>query len=135
MVCCRLCRGWICFCTVLIDGRKLSRHDKVVKMESVPISEQDLSCHDKIVKMALQKQRQLSVGLQPIDFVLGAGTVRVKQDLISGNEFTLIDFWGRLRNCPAAEGNKLYRLCWLQLFLSGCKLSCFTKIRFAEASG
>ena len=33
MVCCRLRRGWICFCTVQIDGRKLSRHDEVVKVE------------------------------------------------------------------------------------------------------
>jgi hypothetical protein len=32
MVCCRLRRGWICFCIVPIDGRKLSRHDEVVQM-------------------------------------------------------------------------------------------------------
>jgi hypothetical protein len=43
--------------------------------------------------MGLQKQRQLSVGLQPIDFVSTAGTVRVQQNLISWNEFSTIDFW------------------------------------------
>ena len=33
MVCCRQRRGWICFCTVPIDGRNLSRHDEVVQMD------------------------------------------------------------------------------------------------------
>jgi hypothetical protein len=33
MVCCRLRRGWICFCTVPIDERKASRHDEIVKMD------------------------------------------------------------------------------------------------------
>jgi hypothetical protein len=30
----------------------------------------------------------------PIDFVLAAGTIRVQQNLISGSEFTRIDFRG-----------------------------------------
>jgi hypothetical protein len=33
IVCCRQRRGWICFCTVPIDGSKLSPQDEFVKME------------------------------------------------------------------------------------------------------
>jgi hypothetical protein len=40
----------------------------------------------------MQKQRQLRVSRQPIDFVSDAGSVRVVQGLLSGSKLILIDF-------------------------------------------
>jgi hypothetical protein len=71
---------------------KVSVSRKSYQSGVVPISGRLLSGHDKTVQMALQKQRQLSAGLQSIDFVSGAGSVRVPQNMISWNEFTTIDF-------------------------------------------
>jgi hypothetical protein len=41
----------------------------------------------------------------PIDFVSAAGTVRVPQNLISGYDFTLIDFGVDYGIVRATEGN------------------------------
>ena len=73
---CRLCRGWICFCIVPIDGRKFP-------------------CHDEVVKMAFAKtMTPRALANSPIDFVSAEGTVRVQQNFISGLSFSLIDFLG-----------------------------------------
>jgi hypothetical protein len=59
-------------------------------------------CHDEIVEMASKKHgtiRQMAESADsPIDFVLAAGTVREPQDFISEKDFSLIDFWGRIRS-------------------------------------
>ena len=52
----------------------------------------ELSCHDKFVKVAMQKQRQLRVSRQPIEFIPEDESVRVQQGLISGIKLILLDF-------------------------------------------
>jgi hypothetical protein len=53
--------------------------------------------------MASKKQGTSASAGSPIDFVSAAGTVRVSQNFISWDEFSRIDFWGRLRNCPGCR--------------------------------
>jgi len=49
--------------------------------------------------MASKKQGTRATARSPIDFVLVAGSVRVQQSFISWNEFSRIDFGGRLQSC------------------------------------
>jgi hypothetical protein len=82
------------FLPVPVDGRELLCHDEIVLTVLVPVNGSDVSCHDETVKMASKKQGTSASAASPIDFVLAAGPVRVVQNLISGVNFFLIDFWG-----------------------------------------
>jgi hypothetical protein len=55
--------------------------------------------------MASKKLGTRASACNPIDFVLAAGTVRMAQDLISGFNFSLIDFYADWEAIWAVEAN------------------------------
>ena len=90
----RPCQGWHAFLQVLVGGRtfgvmmKLSRWRGPDKWAGFVMLH--LNCPNGDAKTMTTR----ASACNPIDFVLAAGTIRVQQNLISGSEFTRIDFRG-----------------------------------------
>ena len=78
---------------------------KSAKRYKVQIDGCEVSCHDEIVSVTSKKQGTSASAASPIDFVSATGTVRVQQDFISCDNFSLIDsrmLYGVVR---VAKGN------------------------------
>ena len=96
------------FLQVLVEVRKVTRHDNLSWRYQVQVDGRKLSGHDKVVKVACKNHDNWASACNPIDFVLAAGTVRVQQYFKSWNEFDRIDFGGQLRSSPGC-GSQLIK--------------------------
>jgi hypothetical protein len=65
----------------------------ICKTVPVPVDGSKVLGHDKVVKIVSKKQGSSASACNPIDFVSGAGSVRVAQNFISWSYSSLIDFW------------------------------------------
>ena len=65
----------------------------------------EVTCHGELNKRRAKNAASCASAGSPCDFVSDAEFVRVPQDLISGDEFTTIDFGVDYEAVGAAEGH------------------------------